>query len=257
MKQTADISWLSKAIDDFIAFSPLNRVGDLKIFEPPLIGVAAADDPLFEALKSSQAIGPGHRTPREWLPGARTVISYFLRFSEPIRRANRVPGLPAAEWLHGRYEGEMFNEALRKHLVETLTDAGFAAISPALEPGFAVVDRRSNWSERHAAFIAGLGTFGLSRSLITVKGCAGRYGSVITTAALPATPRLYDRFSEFCAQCRACASRCPSGAIQPDGKRIAVCAEYLDGEIKPRFVPRYGCGKCQTGVPCEAGMPGI
>ena len=38
----------------------------------------------------------------------------------------------------------------------------------------------SIWSERHIAFICGLGTFGLSRGLITRKGICGRFGSLIT-----------------------------------------------------------------------------
>ena len=36
----------------------------------------------------------------------------------------------------------------------------------------------SDWSERHAAYAAGLGTFGLTRALITEKGIAGRFGSL-------------------------------------------------------------------------------
>lgn len=43
------------------------------------------------------------------------------------------------------------------------------------------VSYTSNWSERHVAFVCGLGTFGLSKGLITEKGIAGRLGSLIVS----------------------------------------------------------------------------
>ena len=49
---------------------------------------------------------------------------------------------------------------------------GGDALAPAIDSRFDIAQRRSNWSERHAAFAAGLGSFGLSKSPITVKGCA-------------------------------------------------------------------------------------
>ncbi len=47
----------------------------------------------------------------------------------------------------------------------------------------------SDWSQRHIAFIAGLGTFGLNNMLITEKGCCGRIGSIITSLELEPTKR--------------------------------------------------------------------
>lgn len=35
----------------------------------------------------------------------------------------------------------------------------------------------SEWSHRHAAYIAGLGIFGINNMLITNKGCVGRIPS--------------------------------------------------------------------------------
>ena len=42
----------------------------------PVIGVAAAADPLFPRLK--EIIGPNHALPGELLPGARAVLVFFL-----------------------------------------------------------------------------------------------------------------------------------------------------------------------------------
>lgn len=252
------IKEIIQAAAKFVAESPLNKVGDLggiSIYAEPLFGFADADDPLFTKLKGPEVIGPHHLLPAEWLPGAKTVISYFLPFSSQVRQANRIEGLPAKEWLYGRIEGEVFNGALKQVLVGQMIEAGGKTIVPMLDSRFTISNRRSNWSERHAAFIAGLGTFGLSKSLLTEKGCAGRYGSIITTLEMPVSERPYQDIYQYCAFCEECIPRCPSGAIKADGKDTFVCSEYIDNEVKPKFTPRYGCGKCQTAVPCEYSLP--
>jgi len=244
-------------LNSFIDGSPLNRVESMRIervYDYPLVGFAAANDPMFDRLKEPDVISPRHMSPGEWLPGAETVISYFLPFTQQIRKANHQSGLPAMEWLYGRIEGEQFNNALRRVLVDEIVNSGGKAVSPVLDFRFSVIDRRSNWSERHAAFIAGLGTFSLGKSLITQKGCAGRCGSVITDLKLEPTPREYNDVYEYCTWCGECIGRCPAGAINEQGKDIPVCSRYID-EIELRFRPRYGCGKCQTAVPCECSRP--
>jgi epoxyqueuosine reductase len=255
---TVRIDELAAAAAAFADESPLNRVpalGGLQIFDPPLVGVAAADDPLFARLKDPGAIGPRHLSPREWLSAANTVISYFLPFTAAVRHANRQPGLPAAEWLYGRIEGEMFNDALRRHLADLLAAAGHQVLVPVFDPRFAVVERRSNWSERHVAHIAGLGTLSLNCSIITARGAAGRLGSLVTGLTLAPTPRSYTGTHEYCTNCGACIRRCPPAAIDERGKRHQPCSDYLDA-MMARFRPRYGCGKCQTAVPCEDRIPG-
>jgi epoxyqueuosine reductase QueG len=155
---------------------------------------------------------------------------------------------------------------MTKVAVSILTDAGFAAVAPLFDPRFAVgnpavTDKSrqdfytSNWSERHAAYAAGLGTFGLSRGIITEKGISGRLGSVITSAEFPATPRPYKGLYDYCIKCGTCIKHCPVGAISDEGKRHPPCSAFLD-KTKEKYKPRYGCGKCQTAVPCERGIPG-
>lgn len=148
---------------------------------------------------------------------------------------------------------------------ELLVQAGEQAVYPAADPRFGMVESfASNWSERHAAYICGLGTFGLSKGLITEKGMAGRFGSVITTAQLPATKRRTDDPFADCTMCGKCARNCPAGAIDPakgiiNGKDHEKCSAYLKTCTYPPHGPharvRYGCGKCQVGVPCECGRP--
>ncbi len=261
-------------IDAETAVSP-ECVG-VRIFERPLIGVAAADDPLFtETFRESHVIGPLFRTPEEWLPGAKSVIAFFLPFTEEVRRSNRSrtdepygDGIgnqrSSSLWLHGRIEGQRFVDALCLVLCTFFINGGYHAAAPSLLPEFRVEGFNSNWSERHIAYAAGLGTFGLSRGLITEKGMAGRFGSVVTDAALTPTVRRYDSAFAYCTMCGACQRRCPAGAIDrergcAEGKDQQICGAYVRGSFLqphgPNGIVRYGCGKCQAGVPCEHGIP--
>lgn len=178
----------------------------------------------------------------------------FLPFTEHIRHSNRSKDLPSKEWLYGRYEGEIFNNSLRSLIVEVMELEGVKALAPALDKRYAVNNHVSNWSERHAAFIAGLGTFSLNYSLITNLGTAGRFGSVITDFKFELNPRPYQEIDEYCTKCGKCIDRCPPLAIDENGKDAESCSQYLHKTLELNK-PRYGCGKCQTAVPCEYKNP--
>jgi epoxyqueuosine reductase QueG len=258
---------IQEKINEFVLTSPQNVVEALEtistvptsflrmqIWDRPLIGVASARDSLWERFKEADAVGPGHMSPEEWLPGAKSVISYFLPYTKRIREANRIKKITATEWLYGRWEGEQLNQSLRKYIVGLIDAAGKHALAPVLDERYTVMNLRSNWSERHAAFAAGLGTFGLSRSLITTLGSAGRFGSVIVDFDLEPTQRPYREMDEYCTKCGACAKFCPPQAIDETGKNNEVCKGHVMKE-KEIYAPRYGCGKCQVGVPCEDKIP--
>ncbi|MDR1519302.1 MAG: epoxyqueuosine reductase, partial [Planctomycetota bacterium] len=186
-------------------------------------------------------------------------------FSQKVVESNRLDqDWPSAEWLHARIEGQRLIGAVQRHLIEQLQASGFEAVAPSLHPQFASWNRRplhsrqggtdysSNWSERHVAHAAGLGTFGLSAALITSLGVAGRLGSVVTNLELPATSLPYQVFDEYCLHCGVCARNCRCLAISPGkGKKDKqICSAFLE-ITRNRYRPRYGCGKCYVNVPCE------
>ena len=274
-----NVETLQAKLAEFVLASPDNaiqadyalrdEIAGTPLFDAPIVGCAAADDPIFTLFKSDDAIiGDTFRLPNDWLPSARSVISIYYPFSEPVRKSNWDNlGVPSDEWLHGRVEGHEFIHAADRVLESWLLDEGFETCIPALEPSFVLHKREpeeaigrpmfvSSWSERHVAFAAGLGTFGLSAHLITRVGKAGRFGSIITSAPLEPTPRPYGNEPyAYCTFCGACTKRCPVDALSLEtGKDFQTCWIYLE-ETKIRFKPRYGCGKCQHLVPCETGIP--
>ena len=276
--------WIEKKVVAFVENSPENSLKNDKnepAWATPLVGFARGDDALFAELKND--IGPFYWTPLELFGLAYpeltiaaeelAVISWILPQTRSTRKAHRrETSHPAESWSRARLYGEQFNELLRSQVVKWLQGANIAAVAPlnlqqwqwqeSQRYGFA-----SNWSERHAAYVAGLGTFGLSDGLITPAGKAMRCGSVV--ARLPVAPaiRPYTEYNAYClfysqGTCGKCIERCPTGAINHSGHDKKSCASYIM-EVTAPYVekslgePVSSCGLCQVKIPCEAGIPKV
>ena len=204
-------------------------------------------------------------------PAELTVICWILPQTEATKADNRrETRYPAERWARARIFGEQVNVKLRWHVVEALGEAGYPAVAPMLSPQWQwrESDRyvfSSTWSERHAAYASGLGTFGLCDGLITPVGKAVRVGSVVARMQIPPTPRPYQDHRAYClffnhGICGQCMARCPVGAITEAGHDKVKCSRHLKPATE-KFVRAnfgfdgYGCGLCQTGVPCESGIP--
>ena len=278
------VSKVEEVIDSFWRTANTNSLHlehDEKAWERPGVAVAAGDDPLF--LRMKELIGPFYWTPIEAyqlaFPNSTAraedlrVISYVLPQTEKTRHDQRQKKeLPSERWARSRFYGEEFNCELRSYLADTLTKSGFPAVAPERLPDFAYQTSEtfgiaSNWSERHAAFIAGHGTFGLSDGLITRWGKAVRFGSVVAKIDLPVDERPYgDDHQAWClwyakGKCGACVGRCPAAAINlDDGHDKQACFSYIRNVTAPYVKEAYGtgatpCGLCQVKIPCEDQIP--
>lgn len=236
----------------------------MRIFDAPLFAFGSPNDEIYQQFKSPEIIGDHFILPKEWLKNAMTVISIFLPYSREIREANAIDfNWPADLWLHGRYEGQLFIKEFVIHLKSLIDKSGALSVIPSLDVQYQTGDTRSgagavsdsftsNWSERHVAYACGMGTFGMSKGLITTKGTSGRFCSIITEVDLPKDERKYSDYLEFCNSCGKCISNCPVRAISYEYKNDALCSDFLN-EVYKKHEPRYGCGKCQVGTPCESG----
>jgi len=273
--------WIKGVIRDFIAASPHNTMENETgepAWDDALVGFASGADQIWQQYK--EYVGAFHWTPWEVFsqhcpgepagPEELTVISWVLPQRELVRKANRkAKKYPAEEWARIRVYGEKFNAALRRHVAESLINAGHPAVAPMLVSNWTIVNSErfsyaSSWSERHAAYAAGLGTFGLCDGLITARGKAMRVGSVVVKASIEPTPRPYADHRAYClffvnGTCGKCIDRCPVRAITEAGHDKEKCRQHLARSreyVKKTYkFEGYGCGLCQVGVPCEAGIP--
>ncbi|MFX1452413.1 MAG: hypothetical protein ACFFCM_16355 [Promethearchaeota archaeon] len=287
---------LKNFLIEFFASSELNRLhenyGGGRIFSDPLIGVADGADPIYQKYK--EVVGPEHYTPLEFwtaegkeiLPASKLrVISIVLPFSNEIREGSKNIidlkrlKLPAEIYSVARNYANAFKKEICLQVIKFLEKKGFNGIAGLISKKFTIIMKGrfySNWSERHSAFAAGLGTFSLHEALITEVGCNVRFGSIITDAPFEVTPRKSEDPYGNClffakGTCKKCVEKCPAGAISEKGHDKTKCSFYLQkisrqvnsriGSIlKPhsrmingvvrRTAPPTGCAFCQFGVPC-------
>ena len=271
-----------ETLHDFVANSPHNSLGlenGEPAFDAPLVGFANGADILFDEIKNH--IGSFYFSPYEMfmaaLPDEKvqaedlTIISWIIPSTRKTREEQAEQSKhPSERWVRTRALGEDFNNHLRQHVVGVLLEKGVQAFAPLLSSVWSRSDAGpyapcSNWSERHAAYVAGLGTFGLCDGLITPVGKAVRIGSVIAKCSIEPTHRLYSDHHAYCLHfshdtCRECIARCPVNALSEQGHDKKKCMQYtehtMNAYIKKKYgLDTYACGLCQAEVACTYGIP--
>ena len=277
---------ITAIIEESVVTSPYNNFSSMNspeepMWEKPLVGFASGDDPYFGKFKAD--IGDFY-----WLPNEAyklkfknsevtddklTVISIGFPQTEKTKNDQKnSKGMPCERWLRTRGEWEAMIDKIVVNIISEFAKDGIKAVaideikefSRHTSEKFGIA---SNWSHRHTAFVAGIGTFGLSDGLITKKGKAMRFTSIIINRVFEPTERPYKGHHDYCkfyqdGSCSACIYRCPVHAITKKGHDKETCSSYLQ-KIKKEIGPDYlknsnyisGCGLCQTKVPCQDGVP--
>lgn len=250
-------AFIHKEIEDFVAAAKVETKWGI-----PIVGFAEANSDYFLDLK--EIVGKDHVQPKTVLKDASIVIAYYVPLLKQTAESNRAGRLSSKEWAVAYEQTNQLFSALNCHLIYKLKEKGYeGAVTPEADT-FDRCGLISNWSQRHVAYLAGLGTFGLNNMLITEKGCCGRFSSVITNLdVVPNRPRqdqlcLYKKNGT----CGLCAKSCPSGALTKasyDRKAcFAICQE--NAEIFCEFENSYEageqtgsevCGKCMVAMPCS------
>ena len=247
--------------------------GIVDVWRTPLVGFADARCDGIKRLK--ELVSPEHVMPWEVLEDATIIIAYFVPFSKALGETNACTGLASPQWaLAYEQTNAMFN-ALNDNLIHKLRLAGYHA---AVSPEATTFDRDkliSHWSQRHIAYLAGLGSFGINNMLITKEGCCGRYSTIVTNLPVVADHPIK---TDYClykknGTCGVCTRHCSSGALTCDGYDRKKCFAVLlkNAEVYTDFGSSYTnedgtgsnstgsevCGKCVVHIPCATCAPGV
>lgn len=230
--------------------------GTVTQYREPIVGFVAANDPGFPNLR--KVVNPAHSMPDDLLPGAKSVVSFFLPFAPEVAIANEKDRHQIAEeWAVAYVETNQLIGRITERLIDALGERGVRA---AAEPATGNFDHESLvswWSHKSIAVLAGIGSFGLHHLVITDAGCAGRFGSLVIGAALPIDkPEPKERCEFYVDEtCMECVFNCPANALDEDGtidkQACWVRCQENDAQF-PQFEAAQVCGKCSVG-PCALG----
>ena len=244
---------ITNKIIEYVKSYPVRK--DVKnIWKAPIVGFADANGSYISALKESVTLA--HLLPGDFMENPNIVISYYIPFTEELAALNmNVEGnLAAQEWSDAYNLTNTMIQDINQYVADFLNEMGYRAVSPT----GVVFDKErilSNWSQRHIAYAAGLGTFGINNMLISEKGCCGRYGSVV--ADIPVEPDQILK-EERCLYkknggCKKCVKNCFSGALTTEGFDRKKCYEIC--MINDVRTGADVCGKCDIDIPCAFKMP--
>ncbi|PAB58995.1 epoxyqueuosine reductase [Anaeromicrobium sediminis] len=226
-------------------------------WEEPIFAYGDSKDPLFESLKT--IVGPNHKVPQDFLVDAKTVISYFIPFKRHMVKTNEGNRLSSYEWAKAYVETNELIYEINKMISKRLKKYKYEAILLPNTLNFDEENLISDWSQRHVAYICGLGKFGLHNLLITQKGCCGRIGTIITNLNIEKTNR---EDGEYClyrhnGSCKVCVKKCVNDALGEEvfyrHKCHEICLENIEYHRNIGYTDI--CGKCSTMVPCSFNIP--
>jgi len=226
-----------------------------KIWRKPIVSFCSSDD-----VERIRRIHCEHASPYEMLSSARSVIVYFIPFSERVVRSNIAGVRPSKLWARAYVATNMLIERINERIKRRLENLGYKTVKIPPTHNFDERTLTSRWSHKHVAYIAGLGTFGIHTMIITEKGCCGRLGSLITEAEFEFGEPMKE---ELClykrgVDCLECVKRCPFGALSLEGLDRRRCYNVLldnDAYYSNIRQPTDVCGKCCCGVPCDVKAP--
>ena len=226
-------------------------------YRTPLVGFAQADDPAWSMIR--ERVNPDHLLPTDILPGAQSVVAFFIPFSHRVVTENKRHFYVSPEWAQAYGETNALIDHLCQALGRMLGDLGVLAAHQPPTHNFDPKTLRSPWSHKSVAYVAGLGEWGLHRMLITERGAAGRFGSLVIDAALPPTPRPDSIYCSFYRDgtCMECVKQCQVRALAVNGLDRERCHRTCM-EVSFFYQSQFGkadvCGKCVTG-PCAFHPP--
>ena len=234
-----------------------NHLG--KLWKEPIIKIIPAKDEKLNILR--KAVSPEHFIPEDILSDAKSIISFFLPFRESIANSNIEGTIASKEWAMAYIQTNDLIKTINDKIEKLMENNGYKTGKIPATHNFDEKKLISNWSHRHIAYIAGIGTFGINNMLITKSGCCGRFGSIITNYELDKYSQITE-IKEKClyklnSSCGICQKKCIVNAYENNNYNRYKCYEQCLKNAKHHEKIGYAdvCGKCLVGLPCSIKEP--
>lgn len=220
-------------------------------YREPIIAFADVEDPEFESIKSMTH--ENHMLPKEWMSEGKTIVSYFIPLTKELMEINRKHEYVAKEWAVAYIETNNLIKEINSTMAKKLKEYGIDTVWQLPDVHYDSEKLMSYWSQRHIAYIAGIGTFGMNNMLITDKGCMGRYGSFVIDYRIEPSKKNRDEkcLYKLNGSCRICMDMCPVQALTTQGFDRHKCNQRVleVDEFYSDLASCDCCGKCLLG-PC-------
>jgi epoxyqueuosine reductase QueG len=230
-----------------------------KLWKEPIVEIISAKDEKLQTLKES--VSAEHCMPHDILPDAKSIISFFIPFQETIVKSNIKGTMASGEWVIAYIKTNDLIKTINDRIEILMVQNGRKTGKIPATHNFDVKILISNWSHRHIAYIAGIGTFGINNMLITKNGCCGRFGSIIINYEFNEykQPR---KIKEKClhklnGSCGICQKKCMANAYENGAYDRHKCYEQCLKNAEYHKKTGYAdvCGKCLAGLPCSTREP--
>jgi epoxyqueuosine reductase QueG len=228
-------------------------------WKEPLIEIIMANDERLKILK--KAVSAEHLTANDILPDAKSIISFFIPFQENIVKSNIKGTMASEKWAIAYIRTNDLIKTINDKIEILMDQNGYKTGKIPATHNFDVEKLISNWSHRHIAYIAGIGTFGMNNMLITKNGCCGRFGSIIINYELDEYKQTKE-IKEKClhkinGSCGICQKKCIVDAYENNKYDRHKCYKQCleNGEYHKKTGYADICGKCLVGLPCSTKEP--
>jgi epoxyqueuosine reductase QueG len=229
------------------------------LWKEPIIEIISSKNEKLKLLK--EAVSIEHFMPFDILPDAKSIISFFIPFHENIVKSNIKGIMASKEWAIAYIKTNDLIKTINDTIETLMEQRGYKTGKIPATHNFDVKKLISNWSHRHIAYIAGIGTFGINNMLITKNGCCGRFGSIIINYELNEYKQIIESkekcLNKLNGTCGICQKKCIVNAYENNTYNRHKCYEQCLANVEYHKEIGYAdiCGKCLVGLPCSVKEP--
>jgi epoxyqueuosine reductase QueG len=231
----------------------------LKLWKEPIVGFVSAENENLPKLK--EIVCSNHFMPHEIMPDAKSIVIYFIPFTEDVVKTNIEGTMASTEWAIAYIKTNNLIRLINEDIEILVRKNGYKAGKISVAHSFDPKKLVSTWSQRDIAHIAGMGSFGINNMLITKNGCCGRFGSILIDYELSEykqpgeiKEKCLNKLYGTCGICQSnCVAKCFGKSYFDKERCHEQCLKNKDHHR------RYGhadvCGKCCVNLPCSLGEP--